>query len=80
MKEITFETALRKISTLKQDPLIPKNWARIIAKRIGVSDVTIREWAAGKKKRPQGAITVLKMMQDIKVETQNQIHNSEITT
>lgn len=72
-EEINIQTLLRRIKELKSDPLLPNNWASIIASQVNKTDVIVREWSLGKKNVPDGPLLVLKCMNEIISERKKEI-------
>ena len=72
MGNITINSVIQKIEEAKSNRLLPKNWAALIAERTGLTDTTIRNYAQGKKNVPQGPLLVLKHMNEIISEFEEQ--------
>lgn len=65
MGNMTLDIVIKKIDELKTNSFLPDSWASMIAERTGLTDTTIRNYAAGKKNRPAGPMLVLEHLKEI---------------
>jgi hypothetical protein len=62
-----------KIKEIKANPLLPRNWVKLIAKRTGKSETIIRQYVLGAKNVPDGPIEVLEHLKAIISEKEEKI-------